>query len=607
MCLSLALDKGNSMDYFERTTGCGTVTEQMLGQAITLVGWVQKRRDHGSLIFVDLRDRSGIMQVVFSKDFSADARALAHTLRSEYVIGVTGTVALRPLDTINPTIPTGALELQVQTLTIYNKSKTLPFALEDADAVDEELRLKYRYLDLRRPLMQYRIKTRHLLVFAIREFLTHEGFYEVETPILTKNTAEGAREFLVPSRIAKGSFYALPQSPQLYKQLLMAGGIERYFQIARCFRDEDLRADRQPEFTQLDLEMSFINEADIQVLIERLLVYIFKKIFNIEIHAPFQRMTYDTAFNLYGSDKPDVRFEMKIHDLSTVFSDTNISFLRSVLNQGGIIGALHIQKHPFSRSELESWVEKTRKNGAQGLLWIRFNEQGHAEAPIARFLPAHFLELVTTVLPGVGPGDTLFLVAGPYKEAWTHLGRLRLQLAHALNRIPHDQLRLLWITDFPLLEYDTETKRWASVHHPFTAPQEDWELKKPQDIKARSYDIVLNGVELGGGSIRIYNPETQRKVFDFLGFNETEMRDHFGFLLEAQELGFPPHGGIALGIDRLIMLLLKCPSIRDVIAFPKTQTGYDPLMNAPTPVNARKLADYRLQLMPEDHDKKSTK
>jgi aspartyl-tRNA synthetase len=586
------------MEFFERTTGCGQIKAELVGKTITLCGWIQRRRDHGGLTFVDLRDRTGIMQVVFNPDFSQKAHELAHELRSEYVISVTGKVVERTPSTVNKELPTGAFELQVNELIILNKARTLPFALEDADQVEEELRLVYRYLDLRRPLMHERIKMRHQIVYAMREFLNGEGFYEIETPVLTKNTAEGAREFLVPSRIHKGSFYALPQSPQLYKQLLMAGGMERYFQIARCFRDEDLRADRQPEFTQLDIEMSFIKEGDIQSLIERLLKHLFKKLFNRDLQLPLQRMAYDEAYRLYGCDKPDLRFGMPIHDITSAFSDTTLSFMKTVLDKGGKVGALHVSGHQFTRSELEHWVSTALKNGAKGLVWIKFGENDSVEAPIAKFLPADFKKRIEAVVGKINTGDTIFLIASTYKEAWAQLGKLRLQLGHELNIIPLNEMKLLWVTDFPLLEYDEDSKRWQSVHHPFTRPQEGWEKLEPAHIKARSYDIVLNGVELGGGSIRIHEPELQKRIFDYLGFDEEAMRSHFGFLFDAQELGFPPHGGIALGVDRFVMLLLGCASIRDVIAFPKTQSMADPMMHAPTPVAPTKLKDYDLEYKP---------
>jgi aspartyl-tRNA synthetase len=583
------------MQAYERTCGCGEVSKDHLGRTISLSGWVNKRRDHGNVIFIDLRDRSGLMQLVFSPEIATAAHKLAEQLRAEFVISVQGEVVNRSAATINKDLPTGHFELQVKELTILNRAKVLPFQLDEADHVDEELRLKYRYLDLRRPEMRDRIAIRHKIIYAMREYFNAKKFYEIETPILTKNTAEGAREFLVPSRLHLGSFYALPQSPQLYKQLLMCGGMERYFQIARCFRDEDLRADRQPEFTQLDIEMSFIDERDIQDLIEGLLQHIFTTIFNMPLTLPLQRMSYDEAFSKYGSDKPDVRFALPIYDVSPLFASSELTFLRTTLDKGGKIGALHVPEYAFTRSELEHWVSQAIKNGAKGLVWIRFKD-GAFEAPIAKFLPPDFLEQARAIIPSLKDGDTLFMVAASYKEAWSQLGKLRLQLGDALQLINKNEIKLLWVTDFPLLEYDETTKQWSSVHHPFTSPQQGWETQEPAQMKARAYDIVFNGIELGGGSIRIYDPEVQRKVFNFLGLKKEEMESHFGFLFEAQELGFPPHGGIALGIDRFVMLLMHCKSIREVIAFPKTQSGFDPLMQAPTPVDAKKLADYALKV-----------
>lgn len=591
------------MSFFERTTSCGLITESYLNKVITLVGWVNKRRDHGGLIFVDLRDRSGIMQIVFNKEISKEVLDLAHQLRSEYVISVTGKVVERTKETVNNEIPTGKYELQVENVKILNRAKQLPFNLEEAEHTDEELRLKYRYLDLRRPSMLNKLAMRHKIIFAMREFLNTEGFYEIETPILTKNTAEGAREFLVPSRIHKGSFYALPQSPQLYKQILMAAGIEKYFQIARCFRDEDLRADRQPEFTQLDIEMSFVKQGNIQDIIERLLHFIFKDLFKLEVKLPLMRMSYDEAFYTYGSDKPDLRFGIPIHDVTQVFKDTELSFIKSLLEKNGSVGAISVPNYNFTRSELENWVSTALKNGSKGLIWMRFDDQKNPDAPIAKFLPNNFFDKLKELIPSLTTKDTVFFIAANKKDAWTQLGKLRLQLAHALNLIDKNKLSLFWVTDFPLLEYDEQSKKWNSVHHPFTSPKEGWENQKPEDMKAIAYDIVFNGVELGGGSIRIHDPNIQRKVFDFLGFKKEEMESHFGFLFEAQELGFPPHGGIALGIDRLVMLLLHCSSIREVIAFPKTQSGHDLMMNAPTPVSNIKLADYGLKLIPQEKDK----
>lgn len=584
------------MQVFERTVSCGEVNLSHLNKVIHLCGWVNKRRDHGGLIFIDLRDRSGMMQLVFNPDFDIAAHELAHKLRSEFVIMVSGKVVERSPETINAELPTGKWEMQVSKLTILNKAKTLPFTLDEADHVDEELRLKYRYLDLRRPVMRDRFALRHNVIFAMREFLAGQGFFEFETPILTKNTPEGAREFIVPSRIYPGHFYALPQSPQLYKQLLMAGGMEKYFQIARCFRDEDSRTDRQPEFTQLDIEMSFINEKNIQDLIEGLLHHIWKKIYNIELKLPFPRMTYEEAFSMYGSDKPDLRFGLKINDITNVFVKTELKFLREVLDKGGKVGALHLEGKEFSRSDLDGWVDKATELGAKGLLWIRFKEDGKVESPVAKFLPDNFFDLVRENIPSVAQGSVLLLIAGPYKQAWDILGRLRLLAAKEYDLIPQNVFHFSWVTDFPMFEYDEEKKQWTFVHHPFTSPQPGWETQKHGEIKARAYDIVFNGIELGGGSIRIHDAQVQEKVFEMLGMSKEEAHDRFGFLLEAQELGFPPHGGLAIGVDRLIMLMAGTHSIREVIAFPKTQRFFDPMMVSPSKVTDAQLKDYGLKL-----------
>ena len=591
------------MQSFKRTTGCGLVSDTFLNQTISLSGWVHKRRDHGGLIFVDLRDRSGIMQIVFNPDFNETAHKAAGSLRSEFVISVTGVVVNRTPETINKEMPTGRWELQAQEITILNKSKTPPFSVEEAENVDEELRLKYRYIDLRRPAMRDRMKIRHDACFAAREYLNNQGFYEIETPILTKNTPEGAREFLVPSRIHHGCFYAMPQSPQQYKQLLMAGGMEKYFQIARCFRDEDLRADRQPEFTQLDLEMSFITEEDIFNIIEGTLKHIFKKTLDMDIQTPFPRMTYDEAINSYGIDRPDLRFGLKITNCTATFEDTELSFLRDIIVTGGKLGALHIRGKDFSRSALDKWTEKVQKMGAKGLLWVKIKDDRTFESPIKKFLPKDFFKRMQEIFPDIAHGSMLFMIAGDYKETWEILGKVRLELAQELKLInDNNEFNFSWIVDFPLFEYDKETKRLASMHHPFTSPQPGWEKLDPKDMKARAYDIVLNGIEIGGGSIRIHDPKLQSKVFQLLGLSEENMDKKFGHLLEAQEYGFPPHGGIALGLDRLVMFMTGTDSIREVIAFPKTQRGYDLMMNAPTEVEADKLMDYSIRIMPKRKD-----
>jgi len=581
----------------KRTTYCGLVTEQFLGKTINLCGWVARRRDHGGLIFIDLRDRAGIVQLVFNPDFAVAAHEQAHVLRSEFVIAITGTVVRRSDATINKDLPTGTIELQIKELTVLNKAKALPFSLEEAGNVDEELRLKYRYLDLRRPEMQAHMQLRNQVIFAMREILQKNGFYEIETPILTKNSPEGAREFIVPSRINPGEFYALPQSPQLYKQLLMASGMDKYFQIARCFRDEDLRADRQPEFTQLDIEMSFVDEKEIQDIIEQLLAHTWKMAFNVDIKIPFERVPFDVAFGQYGSDKPDFRFDLKINDCTSLFANTELKFLRAVLDSNGKIGALHVPEYEFTRSELDSLVNKAQQFGAKGLLWIRFKD-GQVDSPVAKFLPADFYEKAQALIPGLSHTSTLFVIAGAYEQAWTMLGRLRLELGNLLKLIPHDQFHFSWVTDFPMFEQDEQTKRWNAMHHPFTSPQDGWQSIPTGQVKARAYDVVLNGIELGGGSIRICSADIQDKVFDTLGLSKEQAQNKFGFLLEAQELGFPPHGGIALGLDRLIMLMSKANSIREVIAFPKTARGHDPMMDAPTKVDEEQLREYGIKIMP---------
>lgn len=590
------------MQTFERSTMCGLIDEKFLNKTISISGWVQKRRDHGGLIFVDLRDRTGLMQVVFNPDFDKKAHDIAHDLRSEFVISVKGEVVARTAETINQNMPTGKYELQVKELTILNKSKNPPFILDEAESVDEELRLKYRYIDLRRPVMQHRLKTRHEVCFAAREYLYNKGFYEIETPILTKNTPEGAREFLVPSRIHAGSFYAMPQSPQQYKQLLMAGGMEKYFQIARCFRDEDLRADRQPEFTQLDLEMSFINEENIFEIVEGILKTAFKKGINKDIQTPFARMQYDEAFDSYGSDKPDLRFGLKIKDCSEIFKDTELSFIKDILDKDGKIGAIHTTGHEFTRSAFDTLTEKTLKMGAKGLLWIKIKDENTFDSPVKKFLPQDFVQRMKKIFPDIAENSTLFMVAGYYEKAWDVLGRLRLELGKDLNLINENELNFCWVTDFPLFEYDRETGKLDAKHHPFTSPQDGWEKLEPKDMKARAYDIVLNGIELGGGSIRIHDSELQSKVFKLIGHSKESMENKFGHLLEAQELGFPPHGGLAIGIDRLVMLMTGSQSIRDVIAFPKTQRGYDLMMNAPTEVEPEKLSEYSIRIMAKKKD-----
>ena len=580
---------------FSKRIYCAQVSQP--GSSVFIVGWVSRTRDHGNVIFVDVRDRSGIVQVVFDHTIDSEQYQLAKTLRSEYVIGVSGLVVARQESTINSKTATGMVEIHARELKIYNASKTLPFSLSDSHEIDEEIRLEYRYLDLRRDVMHKRLALRHDIIFTIRSFFHEKLFYEIETPILTKNTPEGAREFIVPFRGKVGNCFSLPQSPQLYKQLLMAGGMERYFQIARCFRDEDLRADRQPEFTQLDVEMSFIQQQDIQNLIEELMQLLFKKYLNIDLVLPLQRMTYDYAFSTYGSDKPDIRFDMPIGNVTSAFSHIKADVIVRAFANKAEAGALCINDYKFTRSELDDLTSWVLKSGAKGLVWIRKAVDGSYESPLAKYFPENFDQLLAGCGYSLVEGQTLFVIIGEYVQTWNYLGRLRLHLAEKLSLIPKNVYKLLWITDFPMFEYDQETKKWNAVHHPFTRPTADWHTKTPAQMTAVAYDMVLNGVELGGGSMRIYERDLQEKMFEILGLDRELMDKKFGFLLRAQEFGFPPHGGIAFGIDRIVMLFLGCNSIREVIAFPKTARGYDPLMQSPTEISDDFLKDYGLKKM----------
>ena len=561
------------------------------------MGWVQSRRDHGGLIFIDLRDREGITQVVFNPTLSQDTHKQAHGLRSEDVIAVHGKVEPRPAGTVNPQLSTGEVELIADDLEILNPAKTPPFPIEDTVLVSENLRLKYRYLDLRRPRMLANLKRRHQILRVVRNFLDGHGFIEVETPYLTKSTPEGARDYLVPSRVNPGQFYALPQSPQLFKQILMVAGMERYYQIARCFRDEDLRADRQPEFTQIDLELSFADREEILSLMEAMLTEIFLAVKNIRLQIPFPRLSYLEAMERYGSDKPDLRFGLEIHDVSSLVADSSFQVFQETLNRKGVVKAMVLEgKATLSRKELDALTEAAKALGAKGLAWVKVAAEGF-ESPIVKFLGEPLLRKLSGALSAKS-GDLLLFVADQIKTAREVMGGLRAQMAERFQLIPADQFRFVWVTDFPLLEYDATEQRYVAMHHPFTSPlDEDLPLleTEPRRVRAKAYDLVLNGSEIGGGSIRIHRRDVQSRLFKLLGIEPASAQEKFGFLLEALEYGAPPHGGIAFGLDRLAMILSGAESIRDVIAFPKTQKAICLLSNAPSPVTEQQLKELHIR------------
>ncbi len=577
----------------KRTHRCAELTVADAGKEVILMGWTQRRRDLGALVFVTLRDRSGIMQVVFNSETNPELHEKALQVRSEFVLAVKGTLALRSPDAINKNMPTGELEVIATELRILSKSETPPFHIEEDSDANEVLKLKYRYLDLRRPDLQKKLMLRHRVAKIARDYYDENEFYEIETPMLGRSTPEGARDYLVPSRVHPGKFYALPQSPQLFKQLLMVAGYDRYMQITKCFRDEDLRADRQPEFTQIDLEMSFVDVEDVIKVNEGFIQRLFKQLLDIDIPVPFKRLTFYEAMSRYGSDKPDTRFDMELIDLSDIAETSGFKVFSDAISNGGRVRALNAKGGgTFSRKEIDALGEVVKTYKAKGLAWIVV-EEGSLRSPISKFLSeeetAKILERTKA-----GKGDLLLFVADKDEIVCDSLGHLRLTLGEKLNLIDHERYDVLWVTEFPLLERDEEENRWVAKHHPFTSPMdEDIEYLEsdPSRVRAKAYDIVMNGYEIGGGSIRIHNQELQKKMFNLIGFTDEQAKERFGFLLEAFKYGTPPHGGLAFGLDRLVMLLAKTDNIKDVIAFPKVQTASDLMTNAPDIVDDKQLEE----------------
>ncbi len=595
---------GEAFTGLKRSCMCGETDEHKIGQEVTVMGWVQRRRDLGQLIFIALRDKTGLVQIAIDGNTADKALfAKAETVRSEYVLAVKGLVAERAAGNINPNMKTGKIEIIAKELRILSESETTPFQIEDNITVKDDLRLKYRYLDLRRPSQLKNLVLRHKVVQVMRNFLDGEGFLEIETPVLGKSTPEGARDYLVPSRVHPGSFYGLPQSPQLYKQLLMVSGMDRYYQVAKCFRDEDLRADRQPEFTQVDMELSFVEIEDIMDINERMMQKVFKELLNVDIKLPLPRMTYAEAMERFGSDKPDVRFGMELKNISDVVAGTDFVVFKSALENGGSVRAINAKGcGTFPRKKIDSLVEFVKTYQAKGLAWIAVNADGTLKSQIAKFFTPEKMQEIVDAMGGE-PGDLILICADKDKVVFDSLGALRVELSRMLELTRPDDFAFLWITEFPMLEWDEEESRYVAVHHPFTAPMdEDLELidTNPGAVRAKAYDIVLNGYELGGGSIRIHRRDIQKKMFELLGFSDEDAQERFGFLLDAFKYGVPPHGGLAFGLDRIIMLMSNAPSIRDVIAFPKVKDASCPMTAAPGEVDEKQLDELGIALKKQE-------
>ncbi len=594
-----------SMMGLKRSHRCTELGTANIGQDVTVMGWVQKSRNKGGIIFVDLRDRSGILQIIFEEsDCGTESFEKAEKLRSEFVVAVTGRVEARS-GAVNENLATGAIEVRANSLRILSESETPPFPIEENSKTKEDLRLKYRYLDLRRPDMQRNLLLRSKVAILTRQFLAEEGFLEIETPTLIKSTPEGARDYLVPSRVHPGSFYALPQSPQLFKQLLMCSGYDRYFQLARCYRDEDLRADRQPEFTQIDMELSFVDVDDVIDVNERLLHKLFKEILGVEVPLPIQRMTWQEAMDRFGSDKPDLRFGMELKNVSDVVKDCEFVVFKNALENGGTVRGINAEgQGHMPRKKIDALVEFAKGYGAKGLAYVAIQEDGTLKSSFAKFMTDEQMAALVAAMDGK-PGDLLLFAADKNKIVWDVLGSLRLEIARQLDLLKKDDYRFLWVTEFPLLEYSEEQDRFVAMHHPFTMPMdEDWHLidNDPGAVRAKAYDIVLNGTEIGGGSVRIHQSDIQSKMFEVLGFTPEKAQDQFGFLLDAFKYGVPPHAGLAYGLDRVVMLMGGCDSIRDVIAFPKVKDASCLMTEAPTPVDPKQLEELGIEVSEQEEE-----